>query len=409
MSRFFMSVAALILALCGAVRAQELSGLARVESAQSGFDAGWRGAVMLRLGLSQGVPWRVFQLDSPRRLVLDFREVDWRGLTPEALGTAEGIGAVRFGQFRPGWSRMVIELREALAVETAALAVDETSGKARLEVELRPVSATDYATQAGAPRDPRWDLPEPAFKQTSGDETRADWAPVVVVIDPGHGGIDPGAERGGTNEKNLMLSFARDLRDTLRRAGGFEVFLTRDEDVFVSLERRVSIAHEAGADVFLSLHADALSQGHATGATVYTLSEEASDKASEILAERHDRADILAGIDLSQADDEVADVLLDLARLETQPRTDLFANTLVARIGEATGALNKKPLRHAGFSVLKAADVPSVLLEVGFLSSQKDLARLTDPNWRAVMAGAVRDALLQWVEEDEALRGLLRQ
>jgi N-acetylmuramoyl-L-alanine amidase len=211
------------------------------------------------------------------------------------------------------------------------------------------------------------------------------------------------------NEKTLMLTFARELRDTLRRTGAFEVILTRDEDVFVSLERRVSIAHEAGADIFLSLHADALGQGHATGATVYTLAKEASDRASEILAERHDRADILAGIDLSQADDEVADVLLDLARLETQPRTALFAETLVARIGETTGLLNKKPLRHAGFSVLKAADVPSVLLEVGFLSSAKDRERLADPNWRALMAGAIRDALQAWVEEDRVLRGLLRQ
>ncbi|MCW8843022.1 MAG: N-acetylmuramoyl-L-alanine amidase [Rhodobacteraceae bacterium] len=390
-------------------QAQTLSGLARVDAATSGFSEGWRGEVTLSLGLSQGVPWRVFQLETPRRLVLDFREVDWRGLEPEALGSAEGIGAVRFGQFRPGWSRMVIELEAMLGVETAALTVDEVSGGAQVQVTLVPVSQDRYGALAGAPRDPRWDLPEPARVATTTEPTRPDWAPIVVVIDPGHGGIDPGAERDDVNEKTLMLRFGRELRDTLRRTGAFEVVLTRDEDVFVSLERRVSIAHDVGADIFISLHADALSEGHATGATVYTLSDEASDRASEILAERHDRADILAGVDLSQADDEVADVLLDLARLETQPRTELFADMLVARIAEATGSLNKKPLRHAGFSVLKAADVPSVLLEVGFLSSAQDLERLTDPNWRALMAGAVRDALLAWVEEDEAMRALLRQ
>jgi len=124
-----------------------------------------------------------------------------------------------------------------------------------------------------------------------------------------------------------MLQFAREVRDSLRRAGGFDVILTRDGDHFVSLERRVSLAHDAGADVFISLHADALQQGHARGATVYTLSDEASDAASAILAERHDRDDILAGIDLSGTDDEVADVLLDLARLETRPRTALLATT----------------------------------------------------------------------------------
>lgn len=411
MSRIIVVVWALLCAFVAPVAAQvqTLSGLARVEVGESGFSEGWRGEVRLGLALTQGVPWRVFQLDEPKRLVLDFREVDWRGLAPEALGQAEGIGAVRFGQFRPGWSRMVIDLEAALGVETAALAVDETNGAARLEIVLKPVSAAQYAARVGAPRDPRWDLPEPALPLMDARKERPDWAPVVVVLDPGHGGIDPGAERGAMNEKTLMLTFARELRDTLRRTGAFEVILTRDEDVFVSLERRVSIAHEAGADLFLSLHADALGQGHATGATVYTLAKEASDRASEILAERHDRADILAGIDLSQADDEVADVLLDLARLETQPRTALFAETLVARIGETTGSLNKKPLRHAGFSVLKAADVPSVLLEVGFLSSAKDRERLADPNWRALMAGAIRDALQAWVEEDRVLRGLLRQ
>ncbi|WP_243612437.1 N-acetylmuramoyl-L-alanine amidase [Shimia aestuarii] len=409
MSRIIAVICALVWAFAAPGQAQELSGLARVEAAKSGFSEGWRGSVTFRLGLSQGVPWRVFQLEAPRRLVLDFREVDWRGVTPETFGAAEGIGAVQFGQFRPGWSRMVVELTEALAVETAALAVDEISGAAQLELVLDPVSAEDYAALAGAPRDPRWDLPEPALPMTGAREARPDWAPVVIVIDPGHGGIDPGAERDDVNEKTLMLTFARELRDTLRRTGAFEVVLTRDEDVFVSLERRVSIAHEVGADVFISLHADALRHGHATGATVYTLSEEASDKASEILAERHDRADILAGIDLSQADDEVANVLLDLARLETQPRTELFARMLVKQIEESTGSTNKKPLRHAGFSVLKAADVPSVLLEVGFLSSEEDLARLTDPNWRALMAGGIRDALQLWVQEDEEMRALLRQ
>ncbi|MBR9842799.1 MAG: N-acetylmuramoyl-L-alanine amidase [Rhodobacteraceae bacterium] len=409
MSRIIAIICAFVWAFSAPVQAQELSGLARIDGATSGFSEGWRGEVTLRLDLSQGVPWRVFQLEDPKRLVLDFREVDWRGFTADALGQAEGIGAVRFGQFRPGWSRMVIGLEAALGVKTAALAVDETSGAAQLEVVLTPVSGADYAAQAGAPRDPRWDLPEPALPPVSTRQERPDWAPVVVVIDPGHGGIDPGAERGEVNEKTLMLTFGRELRDTLRRTGAFEVVMTRDEDVFVSLERRVSIAHEAGADIFISLHADALSQGHATGATVYTLSEEASDKASEILAERHDRADILAGIDLSKADDEVANVLLDLARLETQPRTDLFAGLLARQIRETTGSLNKKPLRHAGFSVLKAADVPSVLLEVGFLSSKADLERLTDPNWRALMAGAIRDALQLWVEEDEEMRGLLRQ
>ncbi|WP_372885779.1 N-acetylmuramoyl-L-alanine amidase [Shimia sp.] len=406
MSRFLTFLA--LLWLGSAALAQELGGLARINAAQSRLEAGWRGEVTLGLELSQGVPWRVFQLDAPRRLVVDFREVDWSGFEAAALGTAEGVGEIRFGQFRPGWSRMVLMLERPLILDQAGLEVDEASGKARLTLGLSPGDAARYAARAGAPRDPRWDLPAPA-KTADPAPQRPDWAPLVVVLDPGHGGIDPGAERDGVREKELMLRFAREIRDALRRTGSFEVVMTRDEDVFVSLERRVSIAHEAGADVFVSLHADSLQQGHATGATVYTLSQEASDTASAILAERHDRADILSGIDLSGADDRVADVLLDLARLETQPRSDLLAASLVGAMRAASGSLNRKPLRQAGFSVLKAADIPSVLIEVGFLSSETDLARLQDPNWRAVMAGGIRDGLLKWRDEDRILRDLVRQ
>ncbi|MEQ9693534.1 N-acetylmuramoyl-L-alanine amidase [Shimia sp. SDUM112013] len=393
----------------GLATAQDFTGLARVDSADSALREERRGAVALNLGLSQGVPWRVFQLDDPRRLVLDFREIDWTGFEAESLGQVDGVQDVRFGQFRPGWSRMVVLLDAPLRVDKAGMTLDAESGAARLSVLMRPVAPEVFAEGTGVPHDPRWDLPDPALPEGQARAERPAWAPVVVVLDPGHGGIDPGAQRGNAVEKELMLTFAREIRDTLRRSGNFEVILTRDEDVFVSLERRVSIAHEVGADLFISLHADALQQGGASGATVYTLAKDASDKASAILAQRHDRADILAGIDLTGAEDEVADVLLDLARLETAPRSRLLASSLVDAMEAAAGPLNRKPLRQAGFSVLKAADVPSVLIEVGFLSSNRDMTRLQDPNWRAAMAGGLRDGVLKWVAEDKVLRDLVRQ
>ena len=395
--------------LASMAAAQDFSGLARVDGQASQLTQERRGTVTLDLTLSQGVPWRVFQLDTPKRLVLDFREIDWTGFSAQDLGSVEGVQEIRFGQFRPGWSRMILLLDAPLAVARAGMVVNEETGTAGLNIELRPVDAETYAEGTGAPNDPRWDLPEPTVSVGQGREDRPAWAPVVIVLDPGHGGIDPGAQRGGVLEKDLMLQFAREIRDTLRRSGNFEVILTRDDDVFVSLERRVSIAHEVQADLFISLHADALQQGHASGATVYVLADEASDKASAILAQRHDRADILAGIDLTGAEDEVADVLLDLARLETQPRTQLLATSLVEALDEAAGPLNRKPLREAGFSVLKAADVPSVLIEVGFLSSDRDFALLQDPNWRAAVAGGLRDGLQLWIGEDKVLRDLVRQ
>lgn len=406
MSRILIFLAAMWMATCAA--SQELSGLARVDRDASSLSDGRRGSVALQLSLSQGVPWRVFQLDDPRRMVLDFREVDWGAFSAADLGQAEGVGEIRVGQFRPGWSRMVVDLERPLLVDKAGMVLDQESGRARLNVSLLAVEPDAYAAKAGAPHDPRWDLPEPSVSGNTRD-ARPEWAPLVVVLDPGHGGIDPGAQREGEQEKELMLQFAREIRDSLRRAGSFEVVLSRDEDVFVSLERRVAIAHEVGADVFISLHADALQQGRASGATVYTLSDDASDAASAYLAERHDRADVLAGVDLSGADDRVVNVLLELARLETQPRTELLAGILVDTMKEASGGLNKKPLREAGFSVLKAADIPSVLIEVGFLSSERDLERLRDPNWRAVMAGAIRDGLLKWRDEDRIPRDLVRQ
>ncbi|MGV6847455.1 MAG: N-acetylmuramoyl-L-alanine amidase family protein, partial [Marinibacterium sp.] len=276
-----------------------------------------------------------------------------------------------------------------------------------LSVGLAPASEAAFAASAGAPVDPEWDLPPRAA--IAAPEPRGDGAPLIVVLDPGHGGIDPGAEQDGFAEKDLMLTLARELREELLRAGGFNVVLTREDDRFVSLERRVAIAHEAQADVFLSLHADSLSEGAAHGATVYLLSKDASDVASALLAQRHDRDEILSGVDLSRVDDQVTDILLDLARQETRPRTRALARALIEEMTQKGGPMNRRPLRLAGFSVLKAADIPSVLVEIAFLSSPRDLANLTDPVWRAGMVAGLRAGLQRWAREDAARRALIRQ
>jgi N-acetylmuramoyl-L-alanine amidase len=273
---------------------------------------------------------------------------------------------------------------------------------------LRNSDAAEFAARSGAPRDPAFDLPPPEVIARA-PLRRVGEDPLVVVLDPGHGGIDPGAERDGLTEKALMLTFARELQEVLLRDGGFEVVLTRTDDSFVSLDRRVDIAHAAGGQIFVSLHADALSEGQAHGATLYLLSESASDEASAALAERHDRDDLLAGIDLTGQDDRIASVLMDLARQETQPRSERLAHALVAGIGAGDLPLNSRPIRSAAFSVLRAPDIPSVLLEVGFLSSQRDLKNLRDPAWRARMAEAIREGLLLWVAEDATLSDLVRQ
>ncbi|MCE8536481.1 N-acetylmuramoyl-L-alanine amidase [Ruegeria pomeroyi] len=405
MSRIILFIALIWAAL--PALAQDFSGLARIRPDESRIETLPRGGLRIELGLSQGVPYRLFTLDAPRRLVLDFQEVDWTGLRAEAMDQSDKVLAVHFGTYLPGWSRMVLELAAPLAVDLVAMQVDEGTGSARLEVALRASDEESFAAAAGAPQDPRWDLPAPEALPAL-PERGAD-APLRVVLDPGHGGIDPGAETEGVVEKHLMLRFARELREVLLRSGGFEVVLTRDGDHFVSLERRIALAHEAGADVFISLHADSLSEGLAHGATVHVLAEEASDIASAKLAERHDRDDLLAGADLSATDDRVTDVLLDLARQETRPRTEALARALVDGMTQQGGPMNRRPLRGASFSVLKAADIPSVLIEIGFLSSPRDLKNLQDAEWRASIAAGIRNGLANWHQADLERRGLVRQ
>lgn len=415
MSRIFKGLAAVALlwvSTIGAIaQTADFSAVARVDAAQSGLQQTETG-VTLTLSLTQGVPYRAYTLDAvgdvPRRVVLDFREVDWQGITSDTLGQVDGISGLRFGAVRPGWSRMVLDLARPMVIAQAGKTVDPATGQAQLRVVLRATTAQDFTARAGAPRDPSFDLPAPEVIARP-QQRRVGEQALIVVLDPGHGGIDPGAERDGLTEKDLMLIFARELQDVLLRDGNFEVVLTRSDDSFVSLDRRVDLAHAAGGQIFISLHADALSEGQAHGATVYLLSDSASDEASAALAERHDRDDLLAGIDLTGQDDRIAGVLMDLARQETQPRAERLAQALVSGIGGADLPLNSRPIRRAAFSVLKAPDIPSILLEVGFLSSKRDLQNLRDPAWRARKAEAIRDGLSLWVAEDAVLSDLVRQ
>jgi N-acetylmuramoyl-L-alanine amidase len=341
------------------------------------------------------------------RLVLDFREVDWRGARRESLLNSDRIADLRFGAFRPGWSRMVADLAEPLVIDRAGMEVSAIDGTAVLRVRLRPADAAAFAAASGAPPDPAWDgtpLPDPvAFPPQDAD------GPIVVAIDPGHGGIDPGAEREGMVEAQLMLTLAIELSEAIARIDGFRPVLTRREDVFVPLAERMTLARAAGADVLISLHADALEADSARGATVYTLSAEALDQASQRMAERHERSDLLAGVDLTGQDDTVATVLMDLARLETAPKAERLADMLVAALREAGAAVNSRPRRKAPLAVLNAADFPSVLIEVGFLSDPGDRAALASAEGRGRIVAAIVAALGAWAAEEAARAPLVRQ
>lgn len=381
--------------------AQELSALARLKVAGSSLQR-TDGGLTLTFAISQPVPWRLRFLSDPPRLVLDAREIDWTDIS--RLEAPLPATALRAGSFRPGWSRLVVELDgpQRVVMSEMVTNADDAEG-AVIRVTLATTDAAAFADLVARPDLPEWATPDPAEIMAPIPEGAG---PIILVLDPGHGGIDPGAERDGQTEAALMLTFARELKEVLLRDGRFAVVLTREEDVFVPLEARTSIARDAGATLFLSLHADALAEGEAQGATVYTLDKDATDEAAAALAERHDRDDLLAGIDLSDQDDLVAEVLMDMARTETQPRTERLAAAIVAAIKQAEIRMHRSPRQTAGFSVLKSPDIPSVLLELGFLSSERDFTRLSDPKWRAKMAQAIRLAVLQWDAEEAALRAL---
>lgn len=396
--------ALLVLLLMGnPVWAQDFSGLARVDMSQSQVTDAGR-ALQIDLHLSQPIPYRVFTLDDPRRLVLDFREVDWAGVRRDQLLTAEAVTDLRFGAFRPGWSRMVLELAAPMAVETAGMAVDQSAGDAHLQLILTPVTAETYAASAGAPRDESWANLTPTLPAPPDPD-----GPLTVVIDPGHGGIDPGAVQGGINESDLMLQLGIEVVDALNRQGTVRAILTRETDVFVPLETRMTIARAAGADLFISLHADALEEDHAHGASVYTLNEEGADRAADRMAEHHERGDLLAGLDLAGTDDRVATVLMDLARAETGPESERFAETLVDTLRESGARLNSRPRREGRLAVLSAADFASVLVEVGFLSSDSDRARLRTVEGRAPVVAALLAAIQSWAVDEAAREALIRQ
>ncbi|WCR09439.1 N-acetylmuramoyl-L-alanine amidase [Paracoccus stylophorae] len=362
---------------------------------------GWGGPppMELRLTLTRAVPYRVYLVGDPIRLIVDLQGVDFAGSRPDDLFGADLVPAIRWGHYRRGWSRVVIELPGPYRVQSAGQRT--TAPQPQITIALHPVDEADFAPRPSAATALR-DLPPPAeFAPAAPPEK------LVVALDPGHGGIDPGAQAGSASEADLVLSFAHDLRAALQ-ARGVEVAMTREDDSFVRLEERMTRARAAGAQLFLSLHADALPQGQAAGATVYLWNPASDGRAARQLAMRHDRDDLVAGVDLAGQDDALADTLMDFARTDTQPRSENFARWLTSRMALMGIGMHGRPVKGAAFSVLKSPDIPSALLELGFISDDSDRANLTDPSWRARMVEVVADAITGWARDDRARSAMLR-
>jgi len=346
--------------------------------------------------LDRRIDLRAFALANPNRIVVDIPQVTFQ--LPAGVGEASRglIKAFRYGLVMPGGSRIVMDLKRPAKIDKAYILDTENGQQPKLVVEL---SATDRASfmQAIAQENRKAMAAAPVTTATTSASSPVDATDTrsVVVIDAGHGGIDHGTEaQSGELEKTIVLDFARALRDRIEKAGKYRVVMTRDGDNFVSLADRVKIARQHRAALFVSVHADALprGEGDAQGATVYTLSDTASDAEAAKLAEAENRADLIAGINLTEEPAEVADILIDLARRETKTFSNRFARTLVKEM-KAVARLHKRPLKSAGFRVLKAPDVPSVLLELGYVSNKDDLHLLVSDNWRSRTVGSVAHAV----------------
>jgi N-acetylmuramoyl-L-alanine amidase len=377
------------------------------------------------LDLDKSVPFRAFALADPYRVVVDLPQVNFQ-LT---AGTGAGRGLVkafRYGLVMPGGSRIVFDLTGPVKISNSYVLGPDNGQPARLVLEfsqidqatfdqlaqsanqpqLRPAVADAVNTASvGAATAAQDDHAKDDQAKSAETTAQTDRRP-VIVIDPGHGGIDNGTQGDGQSEKNIVLAFGLALRERIEKSGKYRVVMTRSDDTFVPLDERVKIAHDQSAALFVSIHADSLPhrEGSAEGATIYTLSDKASDTEAARLADMENKADAIGGLNLKEEPSDVADILIDLAQRETRTFSNRFAHLLASNMKNTT-RMYKHPLKSAGFRVLKAPDVPSVLVELGYVSNKGDLEHLISGDWRSKNVGAMTQAIDEFLAKRLATAG----
>lgn len=346
--------------------------------------------------LSDAVQARMFTLADPYRVVIDMPEVLWRVQDNDRPTGKGAVSSYRYGLFRKGTSRFVIDLNRPVRVDGPRILPPAGGFGFRLIFDLYPTTAQEFAAAAGWPQ-----MDQAAV--TADTTTRPSIGKRIVVIDAGHGGVDPGTHgASGLVEKDLVLAVANGLRTALEATGRYKVQMTRDSDVFIPLRERVNIARAAHGDLFISIHADSNDHSEIRGASIYTLSESASDREAAKLAERENMSDVIAGVDLAGENSPVASILIDLAQRDTMNRSARFSQTALERLGGATLLQHSSPHRSAGFAVLKAPDVPAVLVELGYLSNEADEAEMRTELWRKRVAQALAAAVNKHFAQETA-------
>lgn len=334
-----------------------------------------------------------FLLRAPNRLVVDLPGAFF-ALDPKDVKARGLVKNVRYGSVGETTGRLVLTGKGPFLVESLDVLKNEDGKGYRLAVEISAASAREFdAALADQSLTTGSTVSVVKGERVGNGPTSNPGHRFTVVVDAGHGGIDGGAEgSSGTVEKDVTLAFAKEIRDKLLSVGKYDVFMTRDKDEFLRLDDRVRIARQHEADLFISIHADTINLKGIRGATVYTVSDKASDPEAQALADRENLSDQFAGMEIKADDPQVTDILIDLIRRETHSFSMSFAHTLVGKLSTTVGLINN-PHRSAGFRVLKAPDVPSVLVELGYLSNAKDEAQLIDPDWRGKAADSIAGAV----------------
>lgn len=352
-------------------------------------------ATTFLVSLSSGLRAEIFTLADPYRVVIDLPDVAFE--LPEGTGQ-KGHGLIssfRYGLLAEGKARIVIDTTGPVVIKRA----DMKQGAGReilFTVELAPTSAKSFATGTGTSQKAAAAAPSDVAPAAPSKRNRAK---PLILIDAGHGGIDPGAASvGGLKEKTVVLAVAKALREKLAASGRYDVRMSRTNDVFISLDQRLKLSRDLAADLFVSLHADAIAQkGLAKtvrGATVYTLSEQASDEEARRMAEKENNSDAVAGLQTAKFEEEgeVRNILIDLLKRETSNFSADFSNSLVKQFG-TTISLSGTPQRSAAFKVLRQADTPSVLIELGYMSHPEDEKLLNSAAWQRRVAAAIGSAI----------------
>jgi N-acetylmuramoyl-L-alanine amidase len=386
LAAFLLGLAA---ALCSSVvgrafaQAGSMPGPAVAVSAELQVEGG---RTRLTVALSRPIHATAFVLEKPDRAIIDLPEVSFQMPADKGRKRVGLVSSLRYGLVAPGRSRIVLDLGTPAVPTRTEMVTDAPDGVARLVVEFSRTDRDGFHRKVAAAEQ------MDTVRSTGSVGERAKDMP-VVVIDAGHGGVDPGAHTaGGEVEKDIVLAFAERLRDTLAATNRYRVVMTRDSDVFVPLDERVRRARQVGADLFISIHADSISSPVINGATIYTGAERATDLESASLAERENQSDAAAGLAGAEQPSGVSDILQDLMLRETRGFSHRFAGDLFGELKRSI-PFSAQPRREAGFRVLRAADVPSVLVELGYLSNSQDVANLLSEGWRrsttAAMASAV--------------------